>query len=32
MKPTPSVSEKRAAIFISIGAAVFTIGAMIFGH
>jgi hypothetical protein len=32
MKPTPFISEKRAAIFIGIGAAVFTIGAMIFGH
>jgi hypothetical protein len=32
MKPTPFISEKKAAIFIGIGAAVFTIGAMIFGH
>jgi hypothetical protein len=33
MKQTPPIiSEKRAAIFIWIGAAFFTIGAMIFGH
>jgi hypothetical protein len=33
MKPTPPIiSEKKAAIFIWIGAAVFTIGVMIFGH
>jgi|SRR5450631_1269858 hypothetical protein len=32
MKPTPIISEKKAAIWIWIGAAVFTIGAMIFGH
>jgi hypothetical protein len=32
MKPTPIISEKKAAIVIWIGAAVFTIGAMIFGH
>jgi hypothetical protein len=31
MKPTPIVSEKRAAIVIWIGAAVFTVAAMIFG-
>ena len=29
---TPIISEKKAAIVIWIGAAVFTIGAMIFGH
>ena len=32
MKPTPSISEKKAAIVIWIGAAIFTIGAMIFGR
>jgi hypothetical protein len=32
MKPTPIISEKKAALVIWIGAAVFTIGAMIFGH
>jgi hypothetical protein len=33
MKPTPIISEKKAAIVIWIGAAaVFTIGAMIFGQ
>jgi hypothetical protein len=32
MKPTPNNSEKRAAVLIWIGAAIFTIGAMIFGH
>jgi hypothetical protein len=32
MKPTPIISEKKAAIVIWISAAVFTIGAMIFGH
>ena len=32
MKPTPSISEKKAAIVIWIGAALFTIGAMIFGR
>jgi hypothetical protein len=32
MKPAPYLSEKRAAVFIWIGAAVFTLGAMIFGH
>jgi hypothetical protein len=32
MKPTPVISEKKAAIVIWIGAAIFTIGAMIFGH
>jgi hypothetical protein len=32
MKPTPIVSEKRAAIVIWIGAAVFTVAAMIFGR
>jgi hypothetical protein len=31
MKPTPVISEKRAAVLIWIAAAVFTIGAMIFG-
>jgi hypothetical protein len=32
MKPTPIISEKKAAVWIWIGAVVFTIGAMIFGH
>jgi hypothetical protein len=32
MKPIPSISEKRAAIVIWVAAAIFTIGAMIFGH
>jgi hypothetical protein len=32
MKSTPTISEKKAAIWIWIGSAVFTIGAMIFGH
>jgi hypothetical protein len=32
MTPSPINSEKKAAIFIWIGAVVFTIGAMIFGH
>jgi len=32
MKSTPIISEKRAAIFIWIGTALFTIGAMLFGH
>jgi hypothetical protein len=32
MKPTPIISEKKAAILIWIGMAVFTIGAMFFGH
>ena len=32
MKPTPIISEKKAALLIWIGAAVSTIGAMIFGH
>jgi hypothetical protein len=32
MKPTPFISEKKAAIAIWIGAIVFTVGAMIFGH
>jgi hypothetical protein len=31
MKSTPNISERKAAIWIWIGA-VFTIGAMIFGH
>jgi hypothetical protein len=32
MKTTPTISEKKAAIFIWIGAALFTVGAMIFGR
>jgi hypothetical protein len=32
MKTTPTISEKKAAIFIWIGATIFTIGVMIFGH
>lgn len=32
MKSPPTISEKRAAVLIWIGAAVFTVGAMIFGH
>jgi hypothetical protein len=32
MKPTSIISEKRAAIMIWIGTAVFTIGTMIFGR
>jgi hypothetical protein len=32
MKPTPPISEKKAAIFIWISAVVFTIGAMVFGR
>jgi hypothetical protein len=32
MKPTPFISEKKAAFWIWVGAAVFTIAAMIFGH
>jgi hypothetical protein len=32
MKPTQAISEKKAAIWICIGAVAFTIGAMIFGH
>jgi hypothetical protein len=32
MKPTPTISEKRAAILIWIGTTLFTIGAMFFGH
>jgi hypothetical protein len=32
MDPTPYISEKKAAILIWIGTAVFTIGALIFGH
>jgi hypothetical protein len=31
MKPTSIISEKKAAIVI-ISAAIFTVGAMIFGH
>jgi len=32
MKPPHYISEKKAAITIWIGAIVFTVGAMIFGH
>jgi hypothetical protein len=32
MKPPHYISEKKAAIAIWIGTAVFTVGAMIFGH
>jgi hypothetical protein len=32
MKPPPAISEKRAAVVISISAVVFTVGAMIFGR
>jgi hypothetical protein len=32
MKPAPYLSEKRAAVAISINTAVFTLGAIIFGH
>jgi hypothetical protein len=32
MKPTPYITEKKAAVLIGIGTAVFTIGAVIFGH
>jgi hypothetical protein len=32
MKPTPFLSEKKAAVIIWVGAVVFTLGAMIFGH
>jgi hypothetical protein len=32
MKPAPYLSEKRAAVVIWISTAVFTLGAMIFGH
>jgi hypothetical protein len=32
MKPPQYISEKKAAIIIWIGAIVFTVGAMIFGH
>jgi hypothetical protein len=32
MKPTSIISEKKAAIVIWISAAIFTVGAMIFGH
>jgi hypothetical protein len=32
MKPTPFISEKKAAVVIWIGTAIFTFGAMIFGH
>jgi hypothetical protein len=32
MKATPFISEKKTAVVIRIGTAVFTIGAMIFGH
>jgi hypothetical protein len=32
MKPPHYISEKKAAFVIWIGAAVFAIGAMIFGH
>jgi hypothetical protein len=32
MKPTPYIAEKKAAIAIWIGAAFFTLGAVIFGH
>jgi hypothetical protein len=32
MKPAANISEKKAAIVIWIGAAIFTIGAMIFGR
>jgi hypothetical protein len=32
MKPTPIISEKKAAILIWISAGIFTIGAMIFGR
>jgi hypothetical protein len=31
MKPTPIISEKKAAIVIWVGT-IFTVGAMIFGH
>jgi hypothetical protein len=32
MKSPPTISEKRAAIFIWVGTTLFTIGAMLFGH
>ena len=32
MKPTPIISEKKAAVVIWICTTVFAIGAMIFGH
>jgi hypothetical protein len=32
MQKGPNISERKAAVFIWIGAAVFTIGAMLFGH
>jgi hypothetical protein len=32
MKPAPYLSEKRAAVAIWINTAVFTLGAIIFGH
>jgi hypothetical protein len=32
MKPPHYVSEKKAAVVILIGAIIFTVGAMIFGH
>jgi hypothetical protein len=32
MKTPPTISEKKAAVLIWIGAALFTVGAMFFGH
>jgi hypothetical protein len=32
MKTTPIISEKKAAILIWIGTAVFMVGAIMFGH
>jgi hypothetical protein len=32
MQKGPNISERKAAVFIWIGAAVFTIGAVLFGH
>ena len=32
MQKSPYISERKAAVFIWIGAVVFTIGAMLFGH
>jgi hypothetical protein len=32
MKPTPDIFEKKAAVIIWIGTALFALGAMLFGH
>jgi hypothetical protein len=32
MKPTPTISERKAAVIIWISTVVFALGAMLFGH